>query len=60
MLISNLDFRIKEDKAFPEWLKFLFGGSYTDLEPLWFKNIGVVILLTMITNVFTTPIVAVV
>ena len=49
ILITNIDFNIKDNLN----LDFLFGGSYTDLNPEWFKNIGTVISLTLIINIIS-------
>lgn len=39
-------------------LSFLFGGSYTDLSPMWFKNVGTVIILTLLINVISAPLIS--
>lgn len=57
LLVINSDFGAQDNKDIPSQIKFLFGGQYNDLTPEWFNNVGTVLLLTMIVNVFSTPMV---
>ena len=38
-------------------LQNILKGKYYDITPKWFEGVGTVIILTMIMNVFSTPII---
>ncbi|KAL4505499.1 hypothetical protein ABPG72_002561 [Tetrahymena utriculariae] len=54
LLLTNINFDITTTGT----LQFLFGGNYDDLSPEWFKNVGSVIILTLLINVVTAPMVS--
>ncbi|KAL4456640.1 hypothetical protein ABPG74_000747 [Tetrahymena malaccensis] len=54
LLLTNINFDITTTGA----MQFLFGGNYDDLSPEWFKNVGTVIILTLLINVVTAPMVS--
>ncbi len=39
-----------------EKLQSILKGKYYDITPNWFEGVGTVILLTMLMNIFSTPI----
>ena len=50
LLVSNLDLNVA-DIPVVEWI---FNGSYKDIGPLWFLNVGSNIILQCIVNIFST------
>ncbi|EAR88902.2 transmembrane protein, putative (macronuclear) [Tetrahymena thermophila SB210] len=54
LLLTNINFDITTTGT----LQFLFGGNYDDLSPEWFKNVGTVIILTLLINVVSAPMVS--
>lgn len=56
LLLTNINFSVTANTG----LSFLFGGSYSDLSPYWFKNVGTVIILTLLINVISAPLITLV
>jgi len=53
-MLINLRVNSKEEGEF--WFK-ITGGTYTEMNSGWFRNVGSVLLFTMIVNTFSQPIV---
>ncbi|CAK84170.1 unnamed protein product (macronuclear) [Paramecium tetraurelia] len=56
LLISNIDFGNSTRNDAPKTVRFLFGGKYGDIDSKWCQNIGIVLLLTLLINILTQPI----
>ncbi|CAD8115219.1 unnamed protein product [Paramecium primaurelia] len=56
LLITNIDFGNSTRNDAPETIRFLFGGKYGDIDSKWCQNIGIVLLLTLLINILTQPI----
>ncbi|CAD8102239.1 unnamed protein product [Paramecium sonneborni] len=55
LLITNVDFGNSTRNDAPEAIRFLFGGKYGDIDSKWCQNIGIVLLLTLLINILTQP-----
>lgn len=42
--------------GFGGMLQEMIEGKYYDITPLWFEGVGPIILITMVINIFSTPI----
>ncbi|CAD8074203.1 unnamed protein product [Paramecium primaurelia] len=56
LLITNIDFGNSARNDAPETIRFLFGGKYADIDSKWCQNIGIVLLLTLLINILTQPV----
>ncbi|CAD8179160.1 unnamed protein product [Paramecium octaurelia] len=55
LLITNIDFGNSTRDDAPQAIRFLFGGKYGDIDSKWCQNIGIVLLLTLLINILTQP-----
>ncbi|CAD8102547.1 unnamed protein product [Paramecium sonneborni] len=56
LLLTNIDYGNYTRNDIPETIKFLFGGQYGDIDSKWCQNIGIILLLTLLINIATQPV----
>lgn len=52
-----MNIKFNPTNSFADKLQNVLKGKYYDVTPKWFDGVGTVIILTMIMNVFSTPII---
>lgn len=56
LLIVNIRFKYESNSSLVSGIKIIVNGKFDDLTPDWFNDVGSVIALTLIANVFTSPV----